>query len=110
MAEQIFFTIVGTDDTVGVPCIPGSLSDSTAVGIGPLSELVSLVLNVRTGHFVSADSTEITVDSTFFTADNSTALPGSGKTCEFRGRTWRIITVAEDSTRAYLKVFLGSAK
>ena len=110
MAEQIFISIVGTTDTVGVPCVPGSLSDSTIVAIGPLQEQVSQVLYVRTGHFISADSTEITVDSDFFTADNSNARPRSGKTCLFRGRTLRIITVVEDPTRAYLKVFLGSAK
>jgi hypothetical protein len=110
MAEQIFFSIVGTTDTVGVPCVPGSLSDSTTVSIGPLAETISMVLNVRTGHFISADSTEITVDSDFFTADNSNARPKSGKTCVFRGRTMRVITTAEDSTRAYIKVFLGSAR
>lgn len=110
MAEQIYFTIAGTSDTVGVPCVPGSLSDSTTVAIGPLIESISLVLNVRTGHFISADSTEITVDSDFFTADNSSAKPRSGKTCTFRGKTWRVLTTADDATRAYIKVFLGSAR
>ena len=109
MPEQIYFSIAGTDDTVGVPCIPNTVSDSTLVQIGPQAEQVSFVVFVRTGHFISADSTEITVDSDFFTADNSAARPIAQKICQFRGRTFQILSVAEDGTKAYLKIALGSA-
>lgn len=107
-SEQVTLNLVG-GDALNVPVVPNGVSDSTIVQIGPLAEQVSEVVFIRTGHFLTADNTEVTVDSDLFTADNSTARPRSGKTCTFRGRTMRIITTEEDGTRAYIKVFLGSA-
>lgn len=108
-SESVTFNLVGSSDTVDVPCVPGSLTDASIVGYGAQVDNPTMLLNVRTGHFLTADNTEITVDSDLFTADNSTARPRVGKTCVFRGKTMRILTVAEDATGAYLKVFLGGA-
>jgi hypothetical protein len=110
MAEQITFYITGTEDTVGVPCVPGMLTDSDRLLPGGFESGAVLAVNVRTSHFISADMTEITADSIIFTADNSTARPRVSKECLFRGKRYRIATCGEDATRAYVHVTLADAK
>lgn len=109
MAEQITFYMVGSSDTVDVPCVPTMLNDSDRLIVGGFESAASIALNVRTGHFISADMDTITVDSDLFTADNSTARPQDQKKCVFRGKTFRIIIAGEDSTRAYIHLVLADA-
>ena len=110
MAEQITFYMVGSSDTVDVPCVPGMLTDADKLIVGGFESAAALSVNVRTGHFISADMDTITVDSDLFTADNSTARPQSNKKCIFRGTTWRIEFRGEDPTRAYLHLVLVDAR
>lgn len=109
MAEQITFYMVGSSDTVDVPCVPTMLNDSDRLILGGFESAMTVAVNVRKGHFVSADMDTITVDSDLFTADNSTARPQAQKKCVFRGVTMRILNAGEDGTRAYLRLILGEA-
>jgi hypothetical protein len=97
-----------------IPCVPSSEEMSIEVEIGPLVEMLQHVVRVRKTHFVTADNTMITVDSDVILADNSTARPRSGgagyRTGGFRGKTYRVLKVAEDPSGAYFKIWLGSAK
>jgi hypothetical protein len=93
-----------------IPCVPSMEGVGTIIAIGPQEEVITATVIVRRSWFITADTTLITADSDVVLADNSTARPRSGKTTEFRSKTYRVIKVDEDPSQAYLKVYLGSAR
>lgn len=109
-AEEITFDLVsvtaGTRDTLSVPVIPNMLSEENPLLPGGFESEIRHHLTIRIGHFITADNTEITVDSDLFTADNMSPRPRPNKLCSFRGKRYRVLSVAEDGTRAYLRVAL----
>ena len=108
MAEYLtLYVTTEAETTVDVPCVPGMLSDADRLIEGGFEDRSAIVVLVRTGHFISADMTTITVDSDLFTADNSVPRPHAKKRCSFRGRTWKIESAGEDATRAYLRLAIS---
>ncbi len=91
-----------------VPCVPSSLEAGNVIDVGGKMEQIVFTLHVRRAQFLTADSTIVYVDSELITADNTTPTPVVGKTLTFRGKARRILTVTEDSSKAYLKIILGS--
>ena len=104
---QIVFSITGADDTLTVPFLRGTATDKTKLTMGGFESGILERGVVRMGHFLTADSTEVTVDSDLFTADNSSARPRVDKLCTFNGRTYRIESAQEDGTGAYIRLELG---
>lgn len=92
-----------------IPCVPSSLEAGNEISVGGKSDVVSFTLHVRRIQFLTADSTIVTVDSELITADNMTPTPVVGKTLTFRGKVRRILHAAEDSSKAYFKLQIGSA-
>lgn len=104
--HQITFSITGSDDTLTVPFLRRSNTDKTKLALGGFENGIQEAGVVRMGHFLTADSTEITVDSDLFTADNSSARPRVDKLCTFLGQTFRIASASEDGTGAYILLTL----
>lgn len=90
-----------------VPCVPNQLNRGTLIIVGGAERTIDFTLVVRKAHFLSADSTIVTVDSDLWTADSNMPHPVAGKDLEFRGKAYRILTATEDSSRAYYKLDLA---
>lgn len=90
-----------------VPCVPNQLNRGTVIIIGGAERVISFTLVVRKAHFLSADSTLVTVDSELWTADSNMPHPVAGRDLEFRGKAYKILTATEDSSRAYYKLDLA---
>lgn len=104
--EQILILPSGKE----VPCVPQMESVSNIIIIGGREEVIAATVNVRKSHFITADMTTLTVDSELILADNDTPRPRTGKKPQFRGKTYRFLTVEQDPSGAYFRVKMGSAK
>lgn len=97
-----------------LPWIPNMEGVSSEIQIGPHVEVIQASGNILKRYFVTADTTEVTADSEVILADNSTARPRPGGTATraagFRGKTYRVLKVWEDTSGAYFKIILGSAR
>ena len=69
--------------------------------------MISLVLQIRSDLFATADSTLVTADSDEITADNETPVPKSGKTITFYGRDYQVITVTESPLKDHFQFTLA---
>jgi hypothetical protein len=95
--------------TAEIPCVPDTLLRGTEVVIGGKEWTVQFSLTVRKSHFLSADSSLITVDSDQWTGDDVKPHPIAGRKLTFRGKVYRILSVSEDPTRAYAKLNLADS-
>jgi hypothetical protein len=84
---------------VNVPCVPTAIGRGVQIDTHGNTIEIDLILFVRLGSFLTADSTLVTVDSDLYTADQDAQAEGrrplSGLTLSFRGVTYRIITARE---------------
>lgn len=94
-------------ETAEVPCVPNQLNRGTVVVMGGHEAIVGFTLTVRKSHFLSVDSTLQTVDSELVTMDNNMPHPVAGRHLTFRGKSYKILTATEDSSRAYYKLDLA---
>ena len=92
---------------VDIECIPSKLERGNTVVVGAKEVTVALSLYVLREHFISADSTIITADSTLWTADNNKPHPIGGRVLTYKGKQYRVLSVAEDPSRSFYKIVLG---
>jgi hypothetical protein len=90
-----------------IPCVPNQLNRGTVVVSGGAEAVVGFTLNVRRENFFSVDDTLTTVDGEAWTSDGNKPHPVAGRTLIFRGKTYKILTATEDSSRAYYKLDLA---
>lgn len=90
-----------------IPCVPDQLNRGAVVVSGGHELTVGFTLRVRRDNFQSADDTLTTVDSELVTMDSNVPHPVAGRTLTFRGKSYKILTATEDSSRAYYKLDLG---
>jgi hypothetical protein len=90
-----------------VPCVPNLLNRGTVVISGGHEAVIGFTLTVRKSNFLSVDSTLVTVDSELVTMDNNRPHPVTGRHLDFRGKSYKILTATEDSSRAYYKLDLA---
>jgi hypothetical protein len=90
-----------------IPCVPNQLNRGTVVVSGGFEAVVGFTLNVRRSNFLSADDTLTTVDGELWSADANRPHPVAGRTLTFRGKSYKILTATEDSSRAYYKLDLA---
>lgn len=105
MAEYITFNLV-VGGTKVLPCVPRMLTEADRLTGGGFEHRIIFAVNIRTSYFVTSDSTEITVDSIVFTADDDSPPPRANGLGTFRGRSFRVFSVGEDATRAFVHVVL----
>lgn len=94
-------------NTLEVECVPNLMARGTVVVSGGHEAVVGFTLVVRKSHFLSVDSTLITVDSELHTMDGSRPHPVTGRHLTFRGKQYKILTATEDPSRAYYKLDLA---
>lgn len=92
-----------------IPCCPSHESLETVIDIDGNPTVTNLRLIVRRSRFLTADSSLITVDSELFSVDNDTPTPVSGRTLNFRGRTYRILRARESTTQSFFVLDLANA-
>ena len=92
---------------IEVLCVPSSLRLGQVIAVGGHEEEITLTLIVRRGHFLTADSTLITIDSELFTSDSHMPHPVAGRTLTFRGKLYRILAAREPAPRASYELDLG---
>jgi hypothetical protein len=97
-----------------LPCVPSMEETGTEIVVGRQAEVILRTVLVRKAHFIDASNTIITADSDIILADNQTGRARAGGVgygvTGFRGKTYRVLRVLEDSSGAYFRINLGSAK
>ncbi len=94
---------------VEVACVPTRSERGIEISNRGNMVEISLTLIVRRDHFLTADSTLITVDSELYTSDNLTPRPVAGRTLVFRGVTYRIITAKEVAPQSHYELTLADS-
>ena len=90
-----------------VPCVPNLLNRGALVVSGGHEATVGFTLVVRKSNFLSVDTTLYTADTELFTMDNNKPHPVAGRSLDFRGKNYKILTATEDPSRAYYKLDLA---
>ncbi len=93
-----------------VYCTPSGLRYGTTLTLGGFEYAVQLTLFVRKDHFLTVDTTLVTVDSILYTTDNDMVVPVTGRKCTFRGKVYRIIGCRESGPRSHFELDLADAK
>jgi len=91
-----------------LPWVPSMELVGTEILVCGQAALVTCSGNVRKEHFLTADLTTLTVDSTVALVDNQTPRLRAGKKPVFRSKQYRVLSSDEDPTGAYFHVRLGS--
>lgn len=106
--HQIIFSLTDSDDTLTVPFLRRKNLSANRLVSGGFEDGIKEMGVVRMGNFLTADSTEITVDSDLFTADSNAPRPRVNKLCTLLGESLRIRSAEEDGTGAYILLTLES--
>jgi hypothetical protein len=84
-----------TSPGVSVPCTGNTYARTTVLDEGGFQVEADAKLYVLKTHFLTADSTLVTIDSQLMTMDNDTPRPVTGRTVVYSGRVMRIALVAD---------------
>ena len=87
-----------------VPCVASFANRQNSPTLGGFEADVALVLKVQLSEFVTADNTEITVDSVLYFADNDNPTPAVGKRITYYGHTYRIVKTAVSPSKAFAEI------
>ena len=90
-----------------VACTPSSLRVGQVIAVGGHEEEITLTLFVLRSHFVTADSTLISVDSELHTMDSDLPHPVAGRTLTFRGRLYRILAARSPASLSHYELDMG---
>lgn len=92
---------------VEVPCVPNTATKGIALVSGGKEWTISFSLIVRWENFFTVDTTLLTIDSDLTTIDNAMRRPVAGMRLVYFGRTYQIVSVSEDPSRAYYTLNLA---
>jgi hypothetical protein len=93
-----------------VDCVPSSLRYGTVLSVGGFEYSVQLTLYVRKSHWLTVDTTLVTVDSILYTSDNDMVVPVTGRKCTFRGKVYRVVGCRESGPRSHYELDLADSK
>lgn len=100
-----------TINGVRYPCIPSTLRRGTIIVVGGREEEIQGSVTIRKSLFdrFTADMDRMTVDSTFFTADQTAQKPGrSGQRLTKDEREYRILSRSESPDGSHYRFDLGA--
>lgn len=87
-----------------IPCVASFANRQNGPTLGGFEADVALTLKVQLDEFVTADNTEITVDSVLYFADNDNPTPVVGKRITYYGKTYRIVRTSTSPSKAFAEL------
>jgi hypothetical protein len=94
-----------------IKCVPNTITETNALGMGGVEESISLRLFVILSDFqqaFTADSTTVTVDSEVWLVDSSgNRRPVTGRKVTFRGQSYRVTMTAGSADGEHIILTLG---